>query len=227
MSTPVYSSDSPNSALSKDTLFNNGYIIRFSIIAALGGMLFGYDTAVISGTIPFIKKYFNLDQSKMGWAVGCILIGCALGAMIAGKMAEIKGRKYILMVCSILFAITGIGAGVSTTLFTFSLFRILGGVAVGIASVISPMYIAETAPASWRGRLVSLYQLAVVTGILLAYIANYALADIGDSNWRWMFASQAFIAIIFWLFLLIAPETPRWLAKNGYPKDALSKIVFL
>ncbi len=222
MSNSIFSINSKNTALTNHIGFNKSYIIRFSIIAALGGLLFGYDTAVISGAIPFIKVYFNLNENLLGWAVGCILIGCALGAIIAGKIAELKGRKFALGLCAILFAVTGIGAGLATTLAGFVFFRILGGVAVGIASVVSPLYITETSPSSLRGTLVSLYQLAVVTGILLAYVSNYALADIGESNWRWMFASQTFVALLFLLFLLTVPETPRWLIKKTRLSEGLS-----
>ncbi|MES2731858.1 MAG: sugar porter family MFS transporter [Bacteroidota bacterium] len=197
-----------------------GFILLVSGVAALGGLLFGFDTAIISGTIPYLKTYFSLDEYMLGWAVGCILIGCGVGALLAGKLAEAYGRKYVLIGCAILFALSGLGAGLATSLNVFVAFRLLGGLGVGAAAMVSPMYIAEMAPASWRGRLVSLYQLAIVTGILLAYLSNYALADLGENNWRWMFASQTFPAVLFLLLLFLVPETPRWLVKKGRSEEA-------
>jgi SP family arabinose:H+ symporter-like MFS transporter len=195
--------------------YNTGFITLISIVAALGGLLFGFDTAIISGTIPFIKRHFGLDGYTLGWAVSCILIGCFLGALIAGKLAEAYGRRFVLIICAILFAVSGIGAGLADSLSVFILFRIIGGLGVGAAAMVSPMYIAEVAPAAWRGRLVALYQLAIVTGILLAYFSNFALAGIGENNWRWMFASQVIPAALFWIMLYFVPETPRWLVKKG------------
>lgn len=185
-----------------------------SSVAALGGLLFGFDTAVISGTIPYIKPYFGLDEYSLGWAVGSILIGCLLGASLAGTLADAYGRRYVLKACALMFAISAVGVAVSNALHVFVAFRIIGGLGVGAAAMVSPMYIAETAPAAVRGRLVALYQLAIVTGILLAYCVNYALDNTGNNNWRWMFASQTVPAVLFWLMLLLVPETPRWLVKK-------------
>lgn len=193
---------------------NTRFILTVSAVAALGGLLFGFDTAIISGTIPYIKTYFILDSSLLGWAVSSILIGCAIGAMLAGKLADKYGRRYMLFICAALFAISGIGAGLSNNLIIFVLFRMIGGLGVGAAAMISPMYIAETVPANWRGRLVSLYQLAIVLGILLAYFSNYIFDGLGENNWRWMFASQGFPAVLFFILLFFVPETPRWLVKN-------------
>lgn len=147
-------------------------MLTVSGVAALGGLLFGFDTAVISGAIPAITHYFKLDDYWLGWAVGAVLIGCAAGALVAGKLADRLGRRYMLLVCAFLFAISGVGAGLANSLAVFILFRLLGGLGVGAAAMISPMYIAEIAPAAWRGRLVSLYQLAIVLGILGAYFSN-------------------------------------------------------
>jgi SP family arabinose:H+ symporter-like MFS transporter len=190
---------------------NNRFVTLISITAALGGLLFGFDTAIISGAIPYIKSYFNLDAGTLGWAVSSGLVGCAAGSLIAGYLADKYGRRAVLMICALLFAISGIGAGISNELNAFILFRIIGGLGVGAAAMVSPMYIAEIAPASQRGRLVALYQLAIVTGILLAYFTNYALNDIGENNWRWMFGSQAIPSFLFLCMLLLVPETPRWL----------------
>ena len=200
------------------------FIIAVSAIAALGGLLFGFDTAVISGAIPYIRATFELTDYSLGWAVGSVLIGCAAGAAFAGRLADRFGRRCMLFVCAFLFAISGIGAGLANTLATFAAFRCIGGLGVGAAAMISPMYIAETAPAAWRGRLVSLYQLAIVLGILLAYFANYVFADFGVNNWRWMFASQALPSIVFGIALLFVPETPRWLTGKSRRQEAAAVL---
>jgi sugar porter (SP) family MFS transporter len=189
---------------------HNSFILTISGVAALGGLLFGFDTAIISGAIPAVQSYFRLNEYALGWAVSSILIGCALGAIVAGKLADRFGRRSMLIMCAVYFGLSGIGAGLAETLGTFVAFRIVGGLGVGAAAIISPLYISETAPAAWRGRLVSLYQLAIVFGILLAYLCNYVF--VGSVNgWRWMFASQALPALLFGLCLFAVPETPRWL----------------
>lgn len=202
-----------------------GFILVVSCVAALGGLLFGFDTAVISGAIPGITVYFGLDGYSLGWAVGAVLIGCALGAMIAGRLADRFGRRSILFVCAFLFALSGIGAGLSDSLFLFIFFRLAGGLGVGAAAMVSPMYIAEIAPADWRGRLVSLYQLAIVLGILGAYFSNYALQGIGENSWRWMFASQAAPSVLFGALLFFVPETPRWLASRNRKEEAMEVLL--
>jgi sugar porter (SP) family MFS transporter len=209
-------------------LINKKFILLVSGVAALGGLLFGFDTAIISGAVPYIKSYFSLDDYWLGWAVGAILIGCAAGAMMAGKLADKYGRRYVLIVCAILFAASGIGAGLSTNLTEFVVFRLIGGLGVGAAAMVSPMYIAEIAPAKWRGRLVACYQLAIVFGILIAYFSNFVFDEFGANNWRWMFASQAAPSLLFFLLLLLVPETPRWLVmkqKNLEAEKILAKVV--
>lgn len=203
---------------------NKSFTILVSFVAALGGLLFGFDTAIISGTIPYITKYFSLNEYMLGWAVSSILIGCAIGAACAGKMADRYGRKYMLIICALLFAVSGIGAGLSHELFWFIVYRLIGGLGVGAAAMVSPMYIAEIAPASWRGRLVAFYQLAIVFGILLAYFSNYIFNNWGDDNWRWMFVSQAAPSVLFFLLLLLVPESPRWLMRKGRKKEATAVI---
>ncbi|WP_436831127.1 sugar porter family MFS transporter [Parapedobacter sp. DT-150] len=193
--------------------YRTKFILLVSVVAALGGLLFGFDTAIISGTIPYITDYFELDAYLLGWAVSSIIAGCVLGATMAGRLADRHGRRFVLLICAAFFALSAIGVSLSDTLSFFIGFRVIGGLGVGAAAMVSPMYIAEMAPAPWRGRLVATYQLAIVTGILLAYLSNYWLADIGPNNWRWMFASQLVPAILFGLLLLLVPETPRWLAK--------------
>ena len=198
---------------------NNAFILAISGVAALGGLLFGFDTAVISGAIPAIQTYFRLNEYALGWAVSSILIGCALGAIVAGKLADRFGRRSTLMICAVLFGLSAVGASQAGTLVTFVAFRIVGGLGVGAAAIVSPLYIAETAPAAWRGRLVSLYQLAIVFGILLAYLCNYVFASRVD-GWRLMFASQALPALLFGLCLLAVPETPRWLVGRKRMSEA-------
>lgn len=201
---------------------NNSFIIKVSVVAALGGLLFGFDTAIISGAIPYITTYFKLDEFALGWTVSVILIGCAIGALAAGALADRYGRRTVLIACAVLFAVSGIGAGLSHQLYQLILSRLIGGLGVGAAAMVSPMYIAEIAPAAWRGRLVACYQLAIVSGILLAYFSNYLLDSTGPNNWRWMFASQTAPSLLFWLLLLTVPETPRWLIKQGRKKEAIS-----
>lgn len=209
-----------NSSTSSGEGLNQSYIVSVSMISALGGLLFGFDTAIISGTISYIQPYFELNEFSLGWAVSSILLGCALGAAMAGKMSDVWGRKITLMVCAFLFAATGIGTGLAHTLEVFVGFRILSGLAVGTAAMVGPMYIAETVPASLRGRMVSMYQLAIVSGILLAYLSNYLLSGLGDNSWRWMFASQALPSVLFFLLLFFVPESPRWLVKKELSNDA-------
>ncbi len=212
----LVTSSSSTVQLNKPVALNKKYVLLISTVAALGGVLFGFDTAIISGTIPFIKAYFILDELMLGWAVSSILIGCALGAMAAGKLADKFGRKKIMFACALLFAGTGVGVAMSASLFSFVTCRIVGGLAVGAAAMVVPMYIAETVPAVLRGRMVALYQLAIVVGVLLAYIINYTLAGIGAGAWRWMFASQALPAAFFFFALFLVPESPRWLIHKGF-----------
>ena len=204
---------------------NRRFVILVSAVAALGGLLFGFDTAIISGAIPYIMAYFRLDEYMFGWAVSSILIGCAIGAMVSGTLADRYGRRTILISCALLFAASGIGAGFSHELYVFILFRLLGGLGVGAAAMVSPMYIAETAPADWRGRLVATYQLAIVSGILLAYFSNYLFNTMGKDSWRWMFESQTVPSLLFLLLLLLVPETPRWLIRKGRTKQAAAILV--
>ena len=164
-------------AITPTATLNRSYIVLVSIISALGGLLFGFDTAIISGTISYIQPYFQLNEYSLGWAVSSILLGCAAGAVLAGKLSDIWGRKTTLLFCAFLFAATGIGTGLAHSLPWFVLCRILGGLAVGTAAMVAPMYIAETVPASLRGRMVALYQLAIVTGILMAYLSNFLLTN--------------------------------------------------
>lgn len=194
---------------------NFGYLLTISLVTALGGLLFGFDISVISGTIPFIQEVFQLDETMKGWVVSSALIGCILGASYAGRLGDKYGRKKILLITSILFAVSAIGSGIANSVTSFVLYRILGGLAVGGASVLAPVYIAEVSPSHLRGRMVSINQLTIVLGISMAYYSNWFLLQIGENAWRWMFAAEALPSALFFFALFIVPESPRWLvAKN-------------
>ncbi len=197
------------------------YVLLISSIAALGGLLFGFDTAVISGTTPFIKPYFSLDDFWLGWTVSSLLFGCIIGVISAGKPGDIFGRKKTLMAAAFLFVVSAAGSALASSLVVFIIYRIIGGLGVGIASMLSPMYISEISPAAQRGRLVSFNQLAIVIGILLAFVSNALLVDTGENNWRWMLAVMGMPAILFLVFLFFAPESPRWLVQKGFSEQAL------
>ena len=200
--------------------FNKPFIYLSSAVAGLGGLLFGFDIAIISGTIRFFSEYFLLTEMETGWAVGSISIGAGIGALISGKLSDYFGRKKLLLFSAFLFALTGLGTGWAPNFNTFIFCRILSGVAVGSAALVCPMYIAEISPSSIRGRLISFYQLSITLGVLIAYLTNYLLLDIGDNNWRWMFSSQSLPAMLFFLFLFFVPESPRWLIMKGKEYEA-------
>ena len=199
---------------------NITYITFITIVATLGGLLFGYDTAVISGAIGFVRNYFDLNSTMMGWVASSALIGCIAGCAMAGYLSDRFGRKKILILSALLFAITGVGCAIADSTTGLVIYRIIGGIGVGIASMLSPIYIAEIAPAHMRGRLVSYNQFAIVTGMLVVYFVNYFIAAHGNESWnmqagwRWMFGSETVPALLFLLFLFFIPESPRWLAKN-------------
>ena len=200
-----------------------------SLVAACGGLLFGFDTAVIAGVTPFIKPVFGLDDLGLGWAVSCVLVGCGIGTQLAGGPSELIGRKKMLMVTAVLFFIGALGSAFADTFTVFIVFRMLGGVAVGAASALSPVYIAELAPPANRGRLVSVNQLAIVIGILLAFFSNYFIIDTGADNWpghawRWMLGVGTVPAALFLLCLFFVPESPRWLLGKGRRAEALAAL---
>ena len=205
-------------------VYNRGYIYLIITIAALGGLLFGYDIAIISGTIHFFSRHFQLNELNVGWAVGCISMGAAAGAVVSGKLSDMLGRKKILLLSALLFAITGVGTGWAGSFTFFIVFRILSGVAIGSAAAICPMYIAEISPAPLRGRLVSFYQLAITLGVLLAYLSNYLLLGTGVNNWRWMFSSQSAPALLFFFGLFFVPESPRWLISKKRGAEAMQVL---
>lgn len=201
-----------------------GYVILISIVAALGGLLFGFDTAVISGTINFIQPYFGLSEAGLGWTVSSLLFGCIAGVFLAGKAGDHYGRKKVLMVAALLFFISAVGSASAHSLVFFLVARILGGLAVGVASILSPMYIAELAPAKYRGTLVSLNQLAIVIGILVAFFSNYLLVNTGENNWRWMLLVMAAPAVLLFFSLFLVPESPRWLVARQRSDEALKVL---
>ncbi len=196
-------------------------ILFITLVATLGGLLFGYDTAVISGAIGFLRDYFELSDAMVGWAASSALVGCIIGVAFAGWFSDRFGRRTTLMAAALLFVVSALGTSLPRSFDFFVFFRILGGVGVGAASMTSPMYIAEIAPAKIRGRLVSLNQLTIVSGMLLVYFVNYFIEGLGDatwnirSGWRWMFASEALPAIILLVSLFFVPESPRWVPRSA------------
>ena len=201
------------------------YVVLISLVAALGGLLFGFDTAVISGTINFIQPYFGLTEAGLGWTVSSLLFGCVAGVFLAGKAGDHFGRKKVLMLAALLFLISAVGSASAHSLFFFLISRILGGIAVGVASILSPMYIAELAPAKYRGTLVSMNQLAIVIGILIAFFSNYLLVDAGENNWRWMLLVMAAPALLLFFSLFMVPESPRWLVARNRNAEALHVLI--
>jgi len=207
------------------------YVARVCVVAALGGLLFGYDTGVIAGAIGFLETHFNLDPSfQKGWVAASALIGCTIGVSIAGLLSDWLGRKRTLIVAAILFFISAVGTALPKDVTMFVIFRIIGGVGVGAASITSPMYIAEISPARIRGRMVSVNQFAIVTGFLVVYLVNYFIALQGTEawnvgyGWRWMFGSEALPALLLLGLLFLVPESPRWLTKYGRHEKALAVL---
>jgi sugar porter (SP) family MFS transporter len=201
---------------------NLRYVLFLAATAALGGLLFGFDIAIITGAGPFLLEHFRLSDLSLGWAFSSLLFGCVIGSALAGRCTDFYGRKKILLWVAALFAVTSAGTGIATSFTFFILARFIGGLAVGGASILSPMYVAEVSPPSLRGRLTALYQLSIVTGILVSYCINYLLRDIGPANWRWMFATGVIPAVFFFVLLLRAPETPRFLSMAGKPREAFA-----
>lgn len=204
------------------------YLTVICLVAATGGLLFGFDTAVISGTVGFFKAEFGLSAAMTGWTASSALIGCMLGAAVAGMLSDRFGRKKVLLLSAVFFTVSAVGCGLARTVDQLVWARILGGVGIGIASILSPLYIAEISPPLIRGRLVGLQQLAIVTGILLAYFTNSLVLHTGlteAAKWRWMFGVGAIPAAVFLLVLLPVPESPRWLTQRGRTDHARSILV--
>ncbi len=202
-------------------------VVRSALVASIGGLIFGFDTAVISGTTEQLKSYFHLSDAYLGWAVGMALLGTILGALTAGKPADRYGRKKVLFVIGILYLAGALGSALATNIVVLEVFRFLGGIGVGAASVCAPIYTAEIAPAKVRGRLVGLVQFNIVLGILLAYLSNTIVRSLVDNpvtDWRWMFGVMAVPSAIFLFMLFSVPETPRWLMANGREEEGREVI---
>jgi SP family xylose:H+ symportor-like MFS transporter len=220
--------------------YNAAYVWAISSVGALGGLLFGYDWVVIGGAKPFYEKYFQLiSESSIGWANSCALIGCLLGSVVSGSISDRFGRKKLLILAALLFVMSSLLTARAHTFSSFITWRIAGGLAIGIASNVSPTYIAEVSPAPWRGRLVTLNQLTIVLGILAAQIVNWLIADPvpkgataefirqswnGQYGWRWMFTAVAVPSLIFFFAAMFIPESPRWLVKIGANQRALGTL---
>lgn len=212
----------PSEASAARIVVNRPYVYAVSLAAAMAGFLFGFDIAVINGAILFLRQQFALTEFQTEFAASSLLIGCVAGASIAGVLSDRLGRRRILILSAILFAASSVGAALPNGLAAFAAARFFGGVAIGVASVLTPLYIAEVSPPQIRGRLVSLNQMAIVTGILAAYSVNWMLSTTGPSGWRWMFASAALPSIAFLAALLFVPESPRWLAEQARGGEALA-----
>lgn len=218
-------------------VLNRRYVIGISLVSALGGFLFGYDWVVIGGAKIFYERFFDITDIPhlQGLAMSSALIGCIPGAILAGYLGDKNGRKRTLIMAAVLYLISALGTGYASDFATFLVFRILGGLAIGIASCISPVYIAEVSPESVRGKLVSLNQLNIVVGILIAQVSNFLIARPvadnatnemilnswnGQFGWRWMFWAETIPAAVFLAFSLLIPESPRWLVKSKRPMEA-------
>lgn len=212
--------------------YNKSYLLGISVVSAMGGLLFGYDWVVIGGAKPFYERFFEITNSPalQGWAMSSALIGCMLGAVAAGSLSDRFGRKRLLLVSGAIFVLSAVGTGAAGAMTPFILYRLLGGIAIGLASTLSPMYIAEVAPREVRGKFVSINQLTIVIGILAAQLINWQIAQPvpegasdqmileswnGQTGWRWMFWAESFPAGLFFLLMFLIPESPRWLAKRG------------
>ncbi|MGQ9592148.1 MAG: sugar porter family MFS transporter [Planctomycetota bacterium] len=205
------------------------YLLGMTIIAALGGLLFGFDTAVISGTERRIQDLYQLDRFWLGFTVASALIGTIVGSMAAGRPADLLGRRTALLWIAALYFVSAVGCAFAWDWYSLVFFRCIGGLSVGGSSVVSPMYIAEISPARHRGRLVAITQFNIVLGILLAFFSNYIIAELelGDAEWRWMFGVEAFPAAAFFALLFLTPQSPRWLVARGRKGEAHAVLVAL
>lgn len=208
---------------------NLGYIIFISVVAAIGGILFGYDTAVISGTVGTVAAQFSLSDISSGWYVGCALIGSIFGVSIAGMLSDSIGRKRTMLISAVLFTVSAAGCALCGSFSQLVAYRIIGGIGIGVVSIVSPIYISEVSPARLRGTMVSCYQLAVTVGFLMAYLVNYLIQAGAESAqytgflkvllqseiWRGMLGSETFVALLFFIVIFFIPESPRWLQVRG------------
>jgi SP family arabinose:H+ symporter-like MFS transporter len=213
------------------TRFSRAPLVIAASVSTLGGLLFGYDNIVISGAIGYLSQLFHLDAAGTGWAAGCALVGCVVGCAAAGAVADYLGKKKGLGLCAICFALSSVGMMSAENLHQFVLWRLIGGLGIGAASVIAPNYIAEIAPTPVRGRCVTLYQLGIVVGILAAVFVNMLIQRMGNeawnisTGWRWMFLAGVLPAILFGAMILPAVESPRWLMKIGRRDQAIEVLV--
>jgi len=226
-----------------DVHYNMGYIWLICLVAAMGGLLFGYDWVVVGGAKPFYQSYFHLDTPALqGWGVSSALVGCLIGAVLSGTFSDKFGRKRLLIISGLIFMVSAIGTGLSWDFFSYNAARIIGGVGIGLASNLSPMYIAEISPAEFRGKFVSINQLTIVIGVLAAQLVNWLISMYdqqlpdgattemiltswnGQYGWRWMFGAETVPAFLFFVLMFFVPESPRWLVKNGQ-RDQAEKIL--
>jgi MFS transporter, SP family, arabinose:H+ symporter len=208
------------SHVSNDNSINLPYVLFLACTAALGGLLFGFDIAIITGAGPFITRHFSLSDLGLGWAFSSLLFGCVFGSFVSGRLADRYGRKPLLLIVAVLFALTSIATALAPSFTAFITARLLGGIAVGGVSLLSPMYVAEVSPPSIRGRMGTLYQMSIVVGIIVSYGINFLLRNTGPDNWRWMFASGVVPSVVFLACVLAAPESPRFMALKGRREDA-------
>ncbi len=216
-----------------------GYVVFLSVVAAIGGILFGYDTAVVSGTVSGVKAQFALDAMQQGWFVGCALVGSIAGVAVAGVLSDRLGRKVTMLVAAVLFTVSAAGCALCSGFAQLVVYRIVGGVGIGVVSIVSPMYISEVAVARWRGTLVSLYQLAITVGFLAAYLVNFRILDSAagavyasplmqrmwvTEMWRGMLGAETLPALLFFIVIFFIPESPRWLLMRGRDGRAVAVL---
>ena len=216
---------------------NTKFIILISCVATIGGFLFGFDSGVINGTVDGLQQAFGSSKAELGFEVASMLLGCAIGAFFAGRLADRWGRRSVLIISAVLFLLSAIGAGAASSSLVFIIARVLGGFAVGAASVMSPAYIAEVAPARYRGRLATVQQIAIISGLFAAFLSNYLLAKTAGASteplwggypaWRWMFWMMAFPSVLFLVLLLVIPESPRFLVVKRRKEQALAVLTKL
>lgn len=204
--------------------FKTSYLLSISFISALGGYLFGFDFAVISGALPFLRDQFGLNEYWEGFATGSLALGAIIGCLAAGRVADRYGRRPGLFLAAVIFGVSSLAMAFSPGLYAFITSRFIAGIGVGMASLLSPMYIAEVSPAQYRGRMVSINQLTIVLGILMTNLINYSLRNSGPDAWRWMFGLGAVPSVLFVLGVSWLPESPRWLLKAGKENKALSVL---
>lgn len=230
-------SETAQSAEQAPSTHNSGYILSIAIVATIGGFLFGYDSGVINGTVDGLRAAFNSEDVGTGFNVASMLLGCAVGALLAGRLADVFGRRTLLVVAAVFFLISAWGSGIASGSAEFVIYRILGGLAVGAASVMAPAYISEIAPAHMRGRLTTIQQIAIISGLFCSFLSNYFLAQAAGSSvaefwlgfqaWRWMFWVEMLPAAVFFFALFKIPESPRFLVLKGKTDRARSVLAKL